>query len=96
MFSASVKLGFRAKIEDRRIQDGEVIAACQGACPTKAIYFGDTNDPNSEVAKLKAQPQNYGVLTELGTRPRTTYLAKFTNPNPELEDPNAHEENGHG
>ncbi|MCB0169515.1 MAG: TAT-variant-translocated molybdopterin oxidoreductase [Anaerolineae bacterium] len=86
----------RAKIEDRRIADGEVISACQGACPTKAIYFGDINDPDSEVAKLKAQPQNYGVLTELGTRPRTTYLAKFTNPNPELEDPNAHEDNGHG
>ncbi|MCB0207815.1 MAG: TAT-variant-translocated molybdopterin oxidoreductase [Anaerolineae bacterium] len=85
----------QAKIENRRIQDGEVISACQAACPTKAIFFGDTNDPNSEVSKMKAQPHNYGVLTELGTRPRTSYLAKFRNPNPALEDPNAHEE-GHG
>ncbi|MCB0193238.1 MAG: TAT-variant-translocated molybdopterin oxidoreductase [Anaerolineae bacterium] len=85
----------QAKIENRRIQDGEVVSACQAACPTKAIYFGDTNDPDSEVSKMKAQPHNYGVLTELGTRPRTSYLAKFRNPNPALEDPSAHEE-GHG
>ncbi|MCB0165152.1 MAG: TAT-variant-translocated molybdopterin oxidoreductase [Anaerolineae bacterium] len=86
----------QAKIENRRIQDGEVVSACQAVCPTKAIYFGDTNDPDSEVSKMKAQPHNYGVLTELGTRPRTSYLAKFRNPNPALEDPNPHEEDGHG
>jgi MoCo/4Fe-4S cofactor protein with predicted Tat translocation signal len=75
-----------AKKEDRRIQDGEVVTACQAACPTHAIVFGDVNDPNSQVSQLKAEPHNYGLLTELGTRPRTTYLARLRNPNPELED----------
>ena len=79
----------QAKIENRPIQDGEVVTACQAVCPTKAIYFGDINDPNSEVAQWKAQPQNYEVLAILGNRPRTSYLAKFTNPNPEIA-------NGHG
>jgi molybdopterin-containing oxidoreductase family iron-sulfur binding subunit len=73
-----------AKNENRRIQAGEVVTACQAVCPSQAIIFGDTNNLNSEVAQLKAQPHNYGVLTELGTRPRTTYLARFSNPNPEL------------
>jgi molybdopterin-containing oxidoreductase family iron-sulfur binding subunit len=73
-----------AKKENRRIQDGEVVTACQAACPSRAIYFGDINDPNSEVSRMKAQPQNYGVLTELGTQPRTSYLAKLRNPNPVL------------
>lgn len=73
-----------AKNENRRIRDGEVVTACQSACPTKAIVFGDTNDSNSQVAKLKQEPANYGVLTELGVRPRTTYLAKMTNPHPAL------------
>jgi MoCo/4Fe-4S cofactor protein with predicted Tat translocation signal len=74
-----------AKKEGRRIQDGEVVTACQAACPTQAIVFGDVNDPNSQVSQLKAEPHNYGILTELGTRPRTTYLARLRNPNPELE-----------
>jgi Fe-S-cluster-containing dehydrogenase component len=74
-----------AKKEGRRIQDGEVVTACQAACPTHAIVFGDVNDPNSQVSQLKAEPHNYGILTELGTRPRTTYLARLRNPNPELE-----------
>src|SRR5690606_36991883 len=75
-----------ASKEGRRITDGEVVTACQGVCPTRAIVFGDLNDPNSEVSKLKASNLNYGVLTEIGTQPRTTYLAKITNPNPELGD----------
>jgi molybdopterin-containing oxidoreductase family iron-sulfur binding subunit len=74
-----------AKVEDRKIRDGEVQTACQNACPTQAITFGDINDPESRVTKLKQEPRNYGLLEELNTRPRTTYLASVRNPNPELE-----------
>ncbi|HTU02193.1 MAG TPA: TAT-variant-translocated molybdopterin oxidoreductase [Candidatus Sulfotelmatobacter sp.] len=74
-----------ARREDRRIQDGEVKTACQMACPTGAIVFGDLNDPKSEVRRLTSQPRNYGLLSELNTRPRTTYLARIRNPNPEIE-----------
>lgn len=74
-----------AKLEDREIRDGEVVTACQGACPTRAISFGNINDPDSQIAKHKASPLNYGLLAELNTSPRTTYLAKLRNPNPELE-----------
>jgi molybdopterin-containing oxidoreductase family iron-sulfur binding subunit len=74
-----------AKKEDRPIRDGEIVTACQAACPTDALVFGNINDPNSRVAKLKASPLQYGLLTDLNTRPRTTYLARLRNPNPELE-----------
>jgi molybdopterin-containing oxidoreductase family iron-sulfur binding subunit len=78
-----------AKKENRPIQDGEVVTACQSACPTQAIVFGDINDPDSQVTSLKAQPHNYRVLAELGVEPRTSYLARLRNPNPELEETGA-------
>jgi len=74
-----------AEKQDRPIRDGEIITACQQACPSEAIIFGNANDPNSRVAKLKAQQRNYTLLGELNSRPRTTYLAAVRNPNPELE-----------
>jgi Fe-S-cluster-containing dehydrogenase component len=76
-----------AKTEGRQIQDGEVVTACQAACPTQAIVFGNINDTNSQVAQLKTSPLNYGLLAELNTHPRTTYLAKLRNPNSELAEP---------
>ena len=74
-----------AKRADRKIQDGEVVPACSAACPSDAIVFGDMNDPESRVTKLKKLERNYGLLEDLNTRPRTTYLAALRNPNPELE-----------
>jgi molybdopterin-containing oxidoreductase family iron-sulfur binding subunit len=79
-----------AKVEDRTIRDGEVQTACQNACPVNAITFGNINDPEAKVTKLKQEPRNYGLLVELNTRPRTTYLASVRNPNPELEPAGAH------
>jgi molybdopterin-containing oxidoreductase family iron-sulfur binding subunit len=75
-----------AEKEDREIHDGEILTACQQTCPAQAIVFGNINDPSSRVAKLKAQSRNYGLLTDLNTRPRTTYLAKLRNPNPEIKE----------
>jgi molybdopterin-containing oxidoreductase family iron-sulfur binding subunit len=74
-----------AKTEGRPIKDGEVQTACQQACPAEAITFGNLNDPESRVAKLVKQDRNYSLLEEIGTRPRTTYLAVVRNPNPALE-----------
>ncbi len=68
-----------------RVADGVIVTACQQGCPTQAITFGDLNDKGSAVAKLAASPRDYRLLEELNIRPRTTYLAKITNPNPELE-----------
>jgi MoCo/4Fe-4S cofactor protein with predicted Tat translocation signal len=73
-----------AEKENRRVRDGEVVTACQQACPTQAIVFGDMNDPKSEVAQLKAQHHHYALLEELQTRPRTTYLGNVRNPHPDL------------
>ena len=71
---------------NRRLHDGEVITACQAACPTEAIVFGDLNDPDSQINKVKRSPLSYALLAELNTRPRTTYMAKLSDPNPELEE----------
>lgn len=70
----------RADIEDRSIADGEVKTACQAACPTEAIHFGDKADATSEVTKLQSHERRYALLDHLGTRPRTTYLARVWNP----------------
>ena len=74
-----------AEKENRAIRDGEIVTACESACPSEAIVFGNANDPSSKVAKLKAQQRNYTLLGELNARPRTTYLAAVRNPNAELE-----------
>jgi molybdopterin-containing oxidoreductase family iron-sulfur binding subunit len=74
----------QSKREEREIRDGEVMTACQSVCPTEAIVFGNINDPDSRVARLKGSPLNYSVLAELNVRPRTTYLAAVRNPNPAL------------
>ena len=71
-----------AEKTDRPIADGDVVTACQAACPTRAITFGDKNNKRTRVNALRAEPQHYALLGELGTRPRTTYLARLRNPNP--------------
>jgi molybdopterin-containing oxidoreductase family iron-sulfur binding subunit len=72
--------------QDRRIGDGEIRTACQQVCPTGAITFGDINNKDSAVSKLKSSPRNYQLLAELNTRPRTTYMAAVRNPNPKLPE----------
>jgi len=80
-----------AEIANRPLGGDEVVTACQAACPTRAIVFGNLNDRQSAVARAKASPRNYALLAELNTRPRTTYLAKLRNPNPEIEAGTSHE-----
>ena len=76
----------RARIESR--VDGKKIegvqAACQQVCPAEAIVFGNLNDPKAKVTKLHEDARRYDLLHELGTRPRTAYLARIRNPNPDL------------
>ena len=75
----------QSEIEGRPVRDGEIATACQSVCPTEAIVFGNINDPNSRVSKLKALDRDYSLLGELNTRPRTTYLSALRNPNPEIK-----------
>jgi molybdopterin-containing oxidoreductase family iron-sulfur binding subunit len=74
----------RARREDRPIRDGEVVTACQQTCPTGAIVFGDIADPHTAVSRSRENPRLYQALDHLGTLPRTRYLARITNPNPQL------------
>jgi len=76
----------QSEIEGRQVHDGEIVTACQSVCPTEAIVFGNINDPNSNVSKLKAMDRDYSLLGELNTRPRTTYLSALRNPNPEIKE----------
>ncbi len=75
----------KAEEANRTIGENEVVTACQAACPTQAIHFGNLDDPKSEVNQLRKEPRHFTLLRELGTRPRTTYLAKLANPNPALK-----------
>jgi molybdopterin-containing oxidoreductase family iron-sulfur binding subunit len=74
-----------AEKENRAIAEGEVVTACQAACPTRAIQFGNLRRPDSSASVLRREPQHYALLGHLGTRPRTTYLARVRNPNPALD-----------
>ncbi|HSI71932.1 MAG TPA: TAT-variant-translocated molybdopterin oxidoreductase [Fimbriimonas sp.] len=74
-----------AKKANRQIAEGDILTACQQACPTQTIVFGDQTDKNSRVSKLRNDPRAYLLLEELNTRPRTSYLAKLRNPNPAIE-----------
>lgn len=82
----------KAKSERRPIGDNEIVTACQEACPSNAISFGDLNNANSDVAKAHADPRAYGMLSELNIKPRTRYLARIRNHHPWL----AKEDMGHG
>ena len=84
------KARIEAKREDRLIKDGEIKTACQTACPSQAIQFGNINDPQSKVSLAKQNPRDYGLLADIGTRPRTTYLAQLKNVHPNLAKPEAH------
>jgi MoCo/4Fe-4S cofactor protein with predicted Tat translocation signal len=85
-----------AKVENREIRDGDVVTACQAACPAQAIVFGNLNDPQSRVAALRGDPLNYGVLEEISTFPRATHLGIVRNPNPALEPEGEAHGGGHG
>lgn len=73
-----------AKKQGRDIKDGEVVTACEQACPTKAIVFGNVADKESRVSKMRNDKRSYLLLEELNTRPRTSYLGRVRNPNPEI------------
>jgi MoCo/4Fe-4S cofactor protein with predicted Tat translocation signal len=82
---ARIKAEEATQAEDKKTVIDQLQTACQQSCPANAIIFGNINDPDSLVSKWKAKSRNYGLLDDLNTRPRTTYIASVTNPNPELE-----------
>jgi len=72
-----------AKLENRALKDGDVKTACQTACPTSALVFGDMNDPKSLVSQAFAEPRSYGLLEEWGAKPSVRYMTKIRNNNKE-------------
>ena len=84
-----------ARVEGRNIQDGDITPACAETCPTQAITFGDLNDPNSRVSRMREDSRAYDLLGYLNIKPRTFYLARIRNPNPEIAPTTAHG-GGHG
>ncbi len=80
----AAKINAKITTEDAIVVDGSITPACAQACPTNAIVFGDVNDPESRVSRLRAKDHNFGMLAWLNVHPRTTYLARISNPNPEL------------
>jgi len=73
-----------AKNNGQPVRDGEVVTACQQACPSQALVFGDLADRQAQVASCQRDPRSYAMLAELNIKPRTTYLAKIRNPHPDL------------
>ncbi len=95
----------QSRNEGRPVADGEVQSACQTACPSQAIVFGNLNDPNSRVSQLQRDPRAYAMLAELNVKPRTLYLARVRNTHQRLKtsdqlvDPShghGHSAEGHG
>lgn len=80
----------QARVEGRKIQDGDIVPACAETCPADAITFGDLNDPDSRVSKLREDSRGYDLLAYLNVKPRTFYLARIRNPNPAITPPAAH------
>jgi molybdopterin-containing oxidoreductase family iron-sulfur binding subunit len=80
----------KAKNAKRPVKDGEIKTACEQACPTGAIVFGDLNDKTSKVAAGQRVPRAYELLQELNNRPRVNYLARISNPHPELSTRDGH------
>jgi Fe-S-cluster-containing dehydrogenase component len=74
----------QARIERREIRPGEVITACAQACPTQALRFDSLTHTSTTMVQWRAEPRSYYALHETGARPRTMYLARVDNPNPEL------------